>query len=276
MMKSNALYRRLAVLLMLFLLLALFTLPAFAETSGILGGVEAEILDKIDIEAPDFSGIASSLLTIRSLKDANEALQNYAPGVLMIVACIALLMTFFGYRALRFAILLAGFVGGWLVGTSIYSWLYAAEILAEFEPIPIYVPYIIFTAFGILAAFLATKIIRFGIFLSSAAATFFFLNSFPLFDALIGKLVTEDPEKTMLIARLVIALIVGGLALLLTRPVLIITTSAAGGMVSAITLIVITGTINPNLELAIGIVLAVIGMLVQFGAGRGKHRKRRT
>ena len=272
MLKSRSIIRPLAILFILFSLCAVFTLPSLALSIEELG----DSLGSLEQELPGLSTIAASILSINSLEDANAFLDGYSMGILLITALIAAVMAFCGYRALRFAILLGGFVAGWSLGTALYAWVHTAGLLASLEPIPAYVPYIIFAACGFFAAFFAMKIIRFGIFMAAAAGTYFFLNSMPSLDAIIDQLITEDIDKKYMLVRLIVALLVGALALLLTRPVLIITTSAAGGMIAAISLMVaIEQTANINLERAIGVILAVSGMLVPFGTSRRRKRARR-
>ena len=260
-MKTNT------VRLMAFFMLCclLFALPAGAQDgpASLTAPQEAGLPDEI-----------TSILSINSLEDANAFLDHYSIGILLITALIALLMAFWGYRFLYLAVQLGGFFAGWAVGTALYAWIHGAGLLAGLEPIPPFVPYLLFAILGVLAAWLAMRMIRAGIFLTATAAAYLFLNSFPSLNQTIDQLITEDMDAKYMIARLVIALLVGVLALLFTRPVLIVATGAAGGMIAAIAMMVaIEQTANVNLELVLGLILAVIGMIVQFTTGRKKRAK---
>lgn len=251
------------------LLCVAFSLPVFAASAeSVIGDLESEI--------PGITEVTLSILSINSLEDANRFMSQYSTGILLITAGIAALMAFFGYRALHFSILLGGFAAGWTVGSGLYSWIASAGLLSALEPIPVYVPYIAFAILGFLAAFLAMRIIRFGIFLAAMAATYFFLSGIPAFDGIIDTLITEELDQKYMIARLFIALIVAALALVLTRPVIIITTGAAGGMVAAVALMAaVEQTENLFLEFVIGLILALVGVMVQFSSRRRKRRRAR-
>ena len=258
--------KRLSVRLMTLICIMLICLSLSLPVLAADGGEGASALNQF----------ASEILAINSLEDANAFLDDYSLGVLLITALIATLMAFCGYRALRFAILLGGFSAGWIAGATIYNWIAVAGLLDNLAPIPQFVPYLIYAICGCLAAFLAMRVIRIGIFLAAAAATYFFLNSFPIVNEWIDRLISEDIEIKYLIVKLLLAAIVGFLAIAITRPVLIITTGAAGGMIAAVALMVAAGqTANVNLELVIGITLAIIGVIVQFSTGRKKRRVRR-
>lgn len=263
--------RLLAFFVITCLLCSLFALPTAAADATV-----EDVLGEIENEVPGITDFAVSLLAINSLDAANAFLDNYSIGILLITALVALVMAFFGYRALRFAILLGSFAAGWILGSALYSWVLGAGLLDALMPIPSFVPFLVYTICGFLASFLAMRIIRVGIFLAATAATYFFLGGLPVLNTMIDKLITEELEYKYVIVRLIIALIVGALSLALTRPVLIITTGAAGGMVASISLMVaIEQTSNINLEMAVGIILAAIGIIVQFSTGRRKRRARR-
>ncbi|MBQ8350899.1 MAG: hypothetical protein IJY20_02495 [Clostridia bacterium] len=247
----------------------LFSVSAFAAPiDSVIGGLEEEV--------PGITEVTLSILSINSLEDANLFFSQYSVGLLLITALIAALVAFYGYRALHFSILLGGFLGGWSISSAIYAWIAGLGLLTSLEPIPVYVPYIIFAVFGGIAAFIAMRIIRFGIFLATTAATYFFLNSLPSLNTMIDQLITEDLDAKYMLARFVVALVVGSLALIMTRPVIIITTGLAGGMITAIALMVaVEQTANVNLELVIGLIIATIGIIVQFTTRRRRRRSRR-
>ncbi len=261
-----------ALFLIACLLCACLALPTMATS---MEAPSDDTLENFEQAKPDISAFAASLFAIDSLEDANAFMDNYSIGILLITALISLTMAFCGYRALRIAILLGGFSAGWLLGAMLYGWLLGAGVFAALEPIPTFVPYLVYAVCGLVAAILAIRLIRVGIFLAAAAATFMFLNSMPVVNELIDKLITEEWDAKYLIIRLIVAVIVGAISLALTRPVLIVTTGAAGGMVAAISLTVAVGmTSNMNLEVVIGLILAAIGIFVQFSTGRRRRARR--
>jgi hypothetical protein len=265
-MKNNH-FRLLALLAIGCMLCMALSLPVFAASAD-------SFIEDLEAELPGITEVTLSILSINSLADANQFMSQYSPGILLIIAGVAALMAFFGYRALHFAILLGGFAAGWIVGSALYTWVLAAGLLSSLEPIPVYVPYIIFTILGFVAAFLAMRIIRFGIFLAAAASTYFFLCGVPAFDHIVDQLITEDIDQKHMLGRLFVAVIIGVIALLLTRPIVIITTGAAGGMITAISLMVAVGqTSNINLELVLGLIIALIGVMVQFSSRRKRGRR---
>lgn len=246
----------------------LFALPTAAQASS--------LSDVVEEEMPTLTEKAASVLAIDSLEDANIFMADYSVGLLFIVALLSLVVAFFGYRVLHFAILLGGFFAGWALGAALYNWIAGAGLLDALAPIPDFVPYIVFAVFGAVGAFLAMRVIRIGIFLAGAAATYFFLSSLPSLNGMIDQLITEDLDAKYVFVRVLIALFVGILAILLKRPVLILATGAVGGMLAAITMMVAVGqTANVNLELAVGLVLAAIGVIIQFSTGRRRKRAHR-
>lgn len=266
--------RLLALFIIISLLCLAFTLPAFAAPIS-TGEEVAGVLEDLENKVPAFSHFANRILSIDSLEEANTFMNNYSIGILLITALISLIMAFYGYRALHFAIMLSGFSIGWVLGSTLYSWAAGAGLLSALEPIPVFVPYLVYTICGFLMSFIAMRIIRAGIFFAATAATYFFLNSLPIINSMTDKLITENFEAKYILVRLIISLIVGFLALAITRPVLIVTTGASGGMIAAVALMVaVEQTSNINLELVIGIILAFMGIIVQFSTSRKRHARR--
>ncbi len=258
-------------LILICLLCLLFSLPVLAAE-----GEAQDLLDNMQSSASDLLDNQDKIPTFGSLEDANTFMGQYSIGILLIVAVLALVVAVCGYRALHLAILLGGFSAGCILGYSIYGLLEGGGLLASFAPIPAYVPFLVYVLSGILGAVLAVRIIRAGIFLVSAVSAFFFLSGLPFFNQVVDLLITEDMAAKYLLSRLIVALLVGMLSLIFTRPVLIITTGLGGGMVASICLMVALGqTSNTNFEMVIGLVLACIGIIVQFTPRRRRRRSRR-
>lgn len=247
--------RALQFFLCFVLLAVLLCLPAAAE------GVIPEI-PELDIP-PEFTEISDLIMNIHSIADANLLLAGLEPTVLWIMAIVGLVFALAGYNLFRVAIFAGGFGGGWILSTFAYDWVLGLGILPE--EIPEYVPYIVYVIGSLLLAALAFKILKVGIFAASAAATYFFLQGFPLINGLVDMIYPEENDIKYLIARILVALLVGVLALYLTRPVMVVTTAAAGGMVSGLAIMVAIGqTENEMVELLVALAIVALGISVQF------------
>ena len=228
-----------------------------------------DLLTEVEENNPDIMAFAGSILAVDSIDDANALLSQYSPAVLLIVVACALVFALFGYRLLKLAIAFGGFAAGWLLGDAVYSFLIDNGILSDPDALPAYLPLVICLVCGILAALLARRLIRFGIFLAAAAGCYFFLNGLEFFPALVDNLITSDFEGKYLVARLVLAILAGILALIITRPILIITTAGAGGMIAGLAFTVVIGQAsNHTLSMIIGLAVVLLGLSVQFGAGK--------
>ena len=138
-----------------------------------------------------------------------------------------------------------------------------------------YVPYIVYAVFGLAGSILAHKLVRTGLFISAAAGTFLFLGGISdLWEPLVDKIFTADTSLKYLIFTILVSLIVGTLTKWAAKPILIVTTAAAGGMIAAFAIMVCIGqTENTILEMVLGLLLAIFGSLAQFGVFK-KHRKK--
>ena len=94
-----------------------------------------------------------------------------------------------------------------------------------------------------------------------------------VFNQLVDSIITSEGDLKYILARLVVAVIVGLLANVFTDPILILTTSALGGMTGGISLMVAIGqTGDTTVETVVGLALTVIGIIVQFRMGRKKKK----
>ncbi len=296
-MNMKYLYRFLSVLVVILVLCPMLILPGAAQdpslsgemgdaiqdaVGGIVNDAIQDATDNLEDQATDMlgnigediSGIADSLLSGNGVSAANELLAGFSPAILLIVTVIALLLSLFGYRLLKIAISLLGFTAGWMLGMTGYAWLAGTGLLPTADTAPTYVPYIVYAVCGILCSVLAHKLFKTGIFIAATAGTFLFLCGISdLINPLVDLIYPDDLPVKYLIARILLALLVGLLSRALTRPVLIATTAAAGGMVAGIAVMVTLGqTENLALEMVIGIVLTMIGIAVQ-GSAEKKHKK---
>ena len=277
-------------LLIAVLLCSCFSLSAAAaenggETgagSGALDNVKGEVIDDIvddalgnitdefeNIKLPD---MVNTILDIHSVEDANVFLGGFEPVVLFIMAACGLVLALFGYRLLKLAIALIGFAAGWTAGSFLYDFVLQAGLIEDPTALPEYVPFIVYAVCGVICALIAYKLLNFGIFIAAAGGTFFFLLGISAFNTLVDTIVPAEIEVKYLLARLAVGLIVGLLAIVFTKLILILTTSAVGGMVGGISLMVAIGqTGDPTVEAIVGLVVAIVGVIVQLRTG---HKKR--
>ncbi len=262
-MKASPTARTLTAVLCLFLLAFFMTLPLAASEAPIPN------LDPEEIVGADTMSFITSLLRVSSLADVNGIVAAYDTGVLILVAIVALLFGMFGYRLFGIAIFTGAACAGFVLGSMLYG--FVQPILPE--NLPSYLPIIVEIVFALTAIAVAFKLVKAGIFLATGAAVFFFLSGFELFNLFVDLIDSESGDVKYLIARLLVALIVGLIALKLTKPVMIITTSAAGGMIAGIAAMVLIGQAeNLVIESVICTLLVILCFVVQFRTTRKKHR----
>lgn len=256
--------RRLTALLCVFFLLALMTLPLSANAPS-----AGDLMEGAgDLIGEDAGAMIDSLLHITSIEDVNALLGGYDTFVLIIVAVAALLFGMFGYRLFRLAIFVGGLGAGWVLGSTIYTFI--EPLLPEASPE--YIPILVDVICAVVIAFIANKLINAGIFLASAAGAFFFLSGFQPFNLLVDQIYAEENDMKYMIARILVALLVGVIALKLTRPVMIITTGTAGGMISGVSaMVAINMTSNALIETVVCILLIILCLVVQFRTTGKRH-----
>lgn len=212
-----------------------------------------------------------SIFAVRELADVNAMFANATLPFLICFFIGALLFALWGYHLSRALFIGGGFVGGWMLGSAIYDPIVGTGIFGG--ALPPYVRYIVYVVLGIVVSCLVIKILRAGIFLAAAISTYFFLSGFSLFEMLVDSVFAGEFAYKYLICRLLVAALVGALALAIEKPVMILMTAAAGGMLSAVALSVALGFgDNVTAETVIGIVFTVVGVISQFRVGHKRHR----
>lgn len=234
-------------------------------------------LCSIPLLAANGTGGAASDLPIFDIsmaEDANRFLDGFSAGVLLVMVGIAILVSLLGYRILQLALSCGGFAGGWLIGMGLFSWLIGANILPELADLPWYAPYIIYAVFGLAGSILAHKLVKFGFFLTAAAGTFLFLGGVStIWKPLVDLIYEGGTSLKYLLFMLIVSFIIGILTKWLEKPILVITTAAAGGMVASFAFMVCIGqTESPILEIVLGALLAIFGILAQFGLFKKKKK----
>lgn len=234
-----------------------------------------DLMNDVGEALPLATEIAGAFLEGRGVEASNLLLDRLGAVMQLIVAAAGIVLCFYGYRLVRFAVTVGGFTAGWILSMGIYGWLVSQNVFPELASIPPYVPYIIYAVCGLLCVFLAFRLAKTGVFIAATAGSFLFLSSVgDLLNPLVDLIYPDELAIKYLIAQIVLALLVGLLSRALMRPILIFTTSAAGGMAAAIALMVLIGkTANPSLEMGIGLIVMLAGLIVQI-LGEKKRKKR--
>ena len=245
----------------LFALISAAALPVSAEGLPVL--IPEKVLSVWDA--------VRSIFSVRGLADVNAMFANETVPFLLLFFVGALLFALWGYHLSRALFIGGGFVGGWMLGSAIYDPIVGTGIFGT--ALPSYVRYIVYVVLGIVVTCLVLKILRTGIFLAGAISTYFFLSGFSLFEMLVDSVWAGEFEYKYLICRLLVAAAMGALALAIEKPVVILMTAAAGGMLSAVALSVMLG-FGTNLvaETILGIVFSVVGAISQFRVGNKRRR----
>lgn len=167
-----------------------------------------------------------------------------AAGVLITAAIVGVLLCLFGFKLIRVLTALTGFFLGAAVGTIICG---VAQLTGMTVVIVIF-------ACAVVLALLSFFLYRVGIF-------FFVLQM------VVGAAFSFiDPASTVqLLIALGAGIVAAVLAVIFIEPVVIILTSISGGIWAGTAITQLTGLDgNPVIGLGISIILAVVGMIVQF------------
>lgn len=266
----NRTFRISLFLLAVCLLFGVCALPVLADggsdPAGALQGAADAVTGGLQEKGDELKEAAAPLLAIRNAEDANAYLSAYPLQVLIIITVVALLVALFGYRCMKLSIFVGGMLAGWLLGEQIINLLVSAGILST-ETIPEYVPYIVNLVCGLLIGVIALKVFKLGVFLLAAGGTYMFLNGFAWFNDTAGQLLSSvefDDSTKLVLARVVVSIVVGIIALIITRYVIIAVTAGGGGMVASFAFMNIIGQANPQTEIIVGLVLTAVGLFVQL------------
>ena len=138
----------------------------------------------------------TSILQIKSIADANTFLGGFDMTLLLIIGAVGLVLALFGYRLLKLAVALIGFAAGWTAASIGYDYAIGAGLISDASSRPEYLPTVVSLIGGAICALIAFKLLKFGIFVASAAGTFFVLSGISAFNALVDSIVAEfDTDK---------------------------------------------------------------------------------
>ncbi|MBQ0058346.1 MAG: hypothetical protein KBS83_00045 [Lachnospiraceae bacterium] len=180
------------------------------------------------------------------------------PGIIVSLV-VALVMCFFGYTLLRVFVAIMGGVMGIFLGS----------VIAEKASLNNTMTMIVIVIFAVGICLISFFVYRVGVFLLS-----FFIG----FALLTMIAVVFTASNTAIIIGLVAGVIMGTISCLLIRPMTIGTTGIGGGMVVAFQVIQRLIGMGSNtgyiLTLLLGILIGVLGIIVQLKLTKGKKRRR--
>ena len=180
----------------------------------------------------------------------SNIMTEFSQVVMVFTVAIALLQCFFGYRLLKIWVAIIGFLLGFALGFGISVTLMKGEA---------YIPAVIGIVAGILLALVSFKLYLVGVFLFCGFIAFGAVRTIPVPD--------EAVWKTVLIVLAVVAFVVAGiLAVKFSRPCIIAITAVSGAFhaVHGLQTFVPVLASNPALGMVTAIVIAALGIAVQF------------
>ena len=152
------------------LLCVCYALPASATAAN--DSVSDVVGDIIDDTVSSFEEMdMDTLLDVESPEDISAFLLEFPEGALVVLALLGLLLSFFGYRLFKLAIMILGFAGGWTLGSILYEFVIVKYFIEDADSLPEIVPVLVNFACAAILALLAVKLWALGVFLSSAVAS---------------------------------------------------------------------------------------------------------
>lgn len=206
----------------------------------------------------------------------SDIMAGYLPAgglstaIFVLVALCGLICSFFGYRLWKFTISVCGLLLGWVLASHLYTWVISLGII-DAATLPTFLPLLVSFIGAILGLVIIHKLVKTAIFLASACGSFIFLLGVPAFDTLVDQIVAADFDLKYVIARLIVAAIIGVLAVIMTRPFIIIITAAAGGVLTAGAICLIFPDIPSTVELILCLLVLLLGVLFQFRRKKKKN-----
>ena len=191
----------------------------------------------------------------------SDIMTKFSQVAMVFTIVIALLQCFFGYRLLKVWVTIIGFLLGFVLGFG-FS---AAFIKGE-----AYLPTVIGIAAGVLLALIAFKLYLLGVFIFCGFIAFGAVRTIPVSD--------EGIWKTVLLVLAVAAFVAAGvLAVKFSRPCIIAITAVSGAfqVVHSLQPQIPVLASNRALSLVTAVVIAALGIAVQFMTTKDEKNRRR-
>lgn len=181
---------------------------------------------------------------------------NDIAWTICIVASIlfGLIFCFFGYRIMRVVLAVNGFISGFFIGLSVINNIAGT--------LPNWVIILISLLLGIIVAVVSFVLLRLGMFLLSS------LTAFSISAAVLKEFLSDSQTAIVYITSAVFALLLGIMALILTKQIIIICTSLSGGSIVSSVLLnqaVYTSAPAPSYMIwGLAVFMALLGIVFQF------------
>lgn len=177
------------------------------------------------------------------------AIKGMEQTIVVIAMIPSLLQCFFGYKMLKFWIAFNGFCVGGIIGALIGMAVGGENGGAGMAAV------ILALILGILGAWLAFKLYMLGVFLQCFVMGF-------LFGAILGYF--AGSTSAMVPVGIICALVAAIAGVILTKPIIIISTGLTGGLSVGVCLAVLFDAKSPAVGIVLGLILAALGIFVQF------------
>ena len=195
------------------------------------------------------------------LEAVNDFMTKFAQVAVVFSIAFALLQCFLGYRLLKIWVTVIGFLLGFVLGFFISHTAIGGEA---------YLPAVIGIAAGVLLALVAFKLYLAGVFLFCGFVAFAAVRTIPLPD--------EKVWNTVLLVLAIVAFVAAGvLAVKFSRPCIIAITAISGAFnaVHALKTPIPSLAANYALGLVVTVVIAALGIAVQFATTKDLSKRRR-
>ena len=248
----KAIAKKLPILVAVLLVAVLLsTLTVSAATTE----AQADIRPMLEEFAASFDPLVDAFANFSADTFLGANFGNVFSAAVLVLLAIGLLEALFGYRLLRFELLVGGFVLGAYLGKLLVETGTLAEYLTEK-----WMPLVLMAVIGILVALAAFKLFRPALFCGVALAVFTFGR--PIIASLNYSFL-ED-ETVVMVAAAVLGLLIALISLKLLRTVVILLTSLIGAYFVSFSL---AGFIDmEHISLILMALVFVIGAAVQIGA----------
>ena len=204
-----------------------------------------------------------SITSVEQRDSALRSLGGTGIAVFGVGLIISLIACFFGYKLMKIFIAFGGFCIGGAVGVVI------ASHMTKSSPVVLLVGLIC----GVLLAMAAYKLYKIGVFLMA------FSNAFPIPLAVITgvsgeKAVPEDMAKIGFAAGILFGILIGIVAVIFTKPSIILSTSIENGLSAGVFLACMISKVS--LFLLLGGIFAVLGTIIQVKTNHGflEHKEK--
>lgn len=190
-------------------------------------------------------------MNISAVSEFISQLPSWTVYISIVISCLS---CFFGYKFLKTWTALIGFVMGMFIG------YYATARFVDNLGVAILAGFLV----GLLFGFLGYRIYLLGVFVVAFFVTMSLCTKIPIKEEWAG--------IGLLIATVVVAVVVGVIALKFVRPVIIIATALNGAFSAVPDILHLLGENSNTVIWTASAIVFVLGVVVQFATTKGKKR----